>query len=103
MNLLTPETMRLLGSTKKYADQDKNREDVPKLEYVEVVLDVVNNTYQQTSKVLFTFVPNNQFEQLINIAPHSLTILSTTNTEFSSIEAWFTDQNIKPLEIIMSI
>ena len=100
--LLTPETMRLLGSTKKDSDQDQNGEDVPKLESVEVVLvhcNLVNNNYQQTSKVLFTFVPNKQFGQLINIAPHSLTMLSTTNTEFSFIEVWFTDQNSEPLEI----
>ena len=57
---------------------------MPKLESIEVVLvhcNLVNNNYQQASKVLFTFVPNKQFEQLINIAPHSLTMLSTTNTE----------------------
>ena len=62
---------------------------MPKLESVEVVLvhcNLVNNNYQQASKVLFTFVPNKQFGQLINIAPHSLTMLSTTNTEFSFIE-----------------
>ena len=106
MNLLTPETIRLLGSTKNYADQDKNGENVPKLEYVEVVVvhfNLVNNNYQETSKVLFTFVPNKQFGQLINIAPHSLTILSTTNTKFLSIEVWFTDQNSKSLENEMSI
>ena len=100
--LLTPETMRLLGSTKKAVDKDKNGEGVPKLESVEVVLvhcNLVNNNYQQTSKVLFTFAPNKQFGQLINIASHSLTMLSTKNTEFSSIEVWFTDQNSKPLEI----
>ena len=94
--------MKLLGSTKKGVDQDKNGEDVPKLESVEVVLvhcNLVNNNYQQTSKVLFTFVPNKQFGQLINISPHSLTMLSTTNTEFSFIEVWFTDQNSEPLEI----
>ena len=81
--------MKLLGSTKKGVDQDKNGEDVPKLESVEVVLvhcNLVNNNYQQASKVLFTFVPNKQFGQLINIAPHSLTMLSTTNTEFLFIE-----------------
>ena len=92
----------LAGSTKKDVDQDKDGEDVPKLESVEVVLvhcNLVNNNYQQASKVLFTFVPNKQFGQLINIAPHSLTMLSTTNTEFSSIEVWFTDQNSEPLEI----
>ena len=102
LELLTPETMRLLGSTKKAVDKDKNGEGVPKLESVEVVLvhcNLVNNNYQQTSKVLFTFAPNKQFGQLINIASHSLTMLSTKNTEFSSIEVWFTDQNSKPLEI----
>ena len=56
---------------------------------------LVNNNYQQTSKVLFTFVPNKQFGELINIEPHLLTMLNTTNTEFSSIEIGFTDQNSK--------
>ena len=94
--------MKLLGSIKSDVDQDINGEDVPKLESVEVVLvhcNLVNNNYQKASKVLFTFVPNKQFGQLINIAKHSLTILSTTNTELSFIEAWFTDQNSEPLKI----
>ena len=85
LELLPPETMKLLGSTKKDVDQDENGEDVPKLETVEVVLvhcNLVNNNYQQTSKVLFTFVPNKKFGQLINIAPHSLTMLGTTKTVF---------------------
>ena len=88
--------MKLLGSTKKDVDQDKDGEDIPKLESAEVVLvycNLVNNNYEQASKVLFTFVPNKQFGQLINMSPHSLTMLSTANTEFSSIEVWFTDQN----------
>ena len=83
LELLPPEMMKLLGSTKKDVDQDENGEDVPKLEPVEVVLvhcNLVNNNYQQTLKVLFTFVPNKQFGQLINIAPHSLTMLGTTKT-----------------------
>ena len=99
---LPPETMKLLGSTKKDAAQDKDGENVPKLESVEVVLatcNFVNNNYQQESKVLFNFVSNKQFGQLIDISPHSLTMLNTTNTEFSSIEVWFTDQNRKQLEI----
>ena len=53
--------MKLLGSTKKDVDKDKNGENVPKLESVEVVLvrfNLVKNDYQHTSKVLFTFVPN---------------------------------------------
>ena len=52
-----------------------------------------------TSKVLLTFVPDKQFEQLINISPHSLTMMDTFNTEFSSIEVWFTGQVSKALEI----
>ena len=94
--------MILLGSTKKGIDANKSSKNIPKLESVEVVLVhcyLVSNNYQQASKVLFTFVPNKQFGQLINIAPHSLTMLSTTNTEFSFIEVWFTDQNSEPLEI----
>ena len=59
---------------------------------------LVNNNYQQASKVVFTFVPNKQFGQLINISTHSLTMLNTTNTEFSYIQVWFTDQNSKPLQ-----
>ena len=93
--------MKLLGGTQKDVDQDKDGEVVPKLESVEVVLvhcNLVNNNYQQASKVLFTFVPNKQFGQLINISPHSLTMLGTTNTEFSFIEVWFTDQNSELLE-----
>ena len=64
--MLSPEIIKLLGSTKKDVDKDKEREDVTKLESVEVVLmhcNLVNNSYQQASKVLFTFVPNKQFGQ----------------------------------------
>ena len=80
--------MKLLGSAKQDVDKDKDREDVPKLESVEVVLmhcNLVNNNYQQTSKVLLTFVPNKPFGQLITITPHLLTMLKTTNAEFQSI------------------
>ena len=102
LELLSPETMKLLGSAKKDVDKDKDGEDVPKLESVEVVLvhcNLVNNSYQQASKVLFTFVPNKQFGQLITISPHLLTMLKTTSAEFQSIELWFTDQNNRSLEI----
>ena len=93
--------MQLLGSEKKDIDQNKNGELVPRLETVKVVLvqcNLVNNSYQQPSKVLFTFVPNEQFGQLITITPHSPTLLKTTNAELSFIEIWFTDQNNRPLE-----
>ena len=85
--MLSPETIKLFGSTKKDVGQNKDGEDVPQLESVEVALvlcNLVNNKYQQVSKVLFTFVPNKQFGQLIDTAPHSLTMLSTTNIELSS-------------------
>ena len=106
LELLSPETIKLLGSETKDIDQDKDGEDVPKLESAEVVLvhcNLANNSYQQASKVLFTFVPNKQFGQLITISPHSLTMLKTTNTEFQSIELWFTEQNNRPLEIEDSV
>ena len=100
--LLTPETMNLLGSTKKDVDSDKNSENVPKLESVQVVLvhcNLVKNDYQHSSKVLFSFVSNKQFGQLINISPNTLTMMNTVNTEFSFVEVWFTNQAIKALEI----
>ena len=60
---------------------------------------LVKKDYQHTSKVLLTFVPNEQFGQLINISLHSLKIMNTVNTKFSSVEVWFTDQVSKTLEI----
>ena len=102
LELLPKETMKLLGSTKDTIDTDKNSENVPRIENVEVVLvhcNLVNNSYQQASRVLFTFVPNKQYGQLISISPHSLVFLKTINTKFSEIEVWFTDQNNNALEI----
>ena len=89
LELLPEETMQLLGNSKKDIGQNKDGEIVPKLETVDVVLlycNLVNKNYQQASKVLFTFVPNKQFGQLINITPHSPTMLKTTNAEFLFIE-----------------
>ena len=102
LELLTPETMRLLGNTKKDVDADKNSENVPKLESVEVVLvhcNLVKNDYQHSSKVSFSFVPNKQFGQLISISPNTLTMMNTVNVEFSFVEVWFTDQASKALGI----
>ena len=101
LELLTKETMQLLGSSKKVIDKSKDEEIVPRLETVEVVsvhCNSVNNSYQQASKVLFTLYKKN-ICQLITITPHSPIMLETTNTEFSFIEIWFTDQNNRPLEI----
>ena len=94
--------MKLLGSTKNLVDKDKNGENVPKLESAEVVLvhcNLVKNDYQHASKVLFSFVPNKKFGQLLNISSNTLTMMNTVNTEFSFVEVWFTDQASKALEI----
>ena len=102
LELLSKETMKLLGSTKDIIDSVKNSENVPRLENVEVVLvhcNLVNNSYQQHSRELFTFVPTKQYGQLINISPHSLVFLETMKTKFLGIEIWFTDQNNNALEI----
>ena len=98
--------MKLLGSTKKDVESDKNSENVPKLESAEVVLvhcNLIRNDYQHTSKVLFSFVPNKQFGQLINISPHSLTMMNRVNTEFSFVEVWFKDQTSKAFEIVDNV
>ena len=65
---------------KKDVDKEKDGENMPKLEFVEVVLvhcNIVKNNYQHISRVLFTFVPNKQFGQLIYISPHTLTMMNT--------------------------
>ena len=101
LELLTPET-KLLGSTKNKITEDKNRENVPHLEITEVVLvhcNIVNNDYQQDSRVLYTFVPNKPFGSLLEISPTNHIFLKTFNSEYDEIKVWFTDQNIKPLEI----
>ena len=64
LELLSPETIKLLGSMKKDNDKNKNGEDVPKLQSLKVVLvhlNLVNNIYQQASKVLFTSMSDKQF------------------------------------------
>ena len=75
LELLSKETMKLLGSTKDTIDSDKDSENVRRLQNVEVILvhcNLVNNSYQQASRVLFTFVRNEQYGQLISISPHPL-------------------------------
>ena len=70
----------------------KNSDLVPKLESVDLFLvqcNLVNNSYQQASKILFTFVPNKKYGQLITVSPEALIMLKTVNSEFSFIEIWF--------------
>ena len=72
------------------------------LKITEVVLihcNIVKKIYQQDSRVLYTFVPNKLFCELLDISPKNFIFIKTFNSEFSYIEVWFTDQNCKSLEI----
>ena len=102
LEILTKDTMKLLGSTASKITKDKNGENVPHLEITEVVLvhcNMVNNDYQQDSRVLYTFVPNKFFGSLLDISPSNRIFLKTFNSEYDEIVVWFTDQNSQPLEI----
>ena len=75
---------------------------MPDLEITELVLvhcNIVNNDYQHDSRVLYPFVSNKLFGQLLDDSPKKFIFLKTFNSAFSYIEVWFTDQNSKPLEI----
>ena len=94
--------MKLLGSTENEITKDKNGENVPHLEITEVVLvhcNIVNNDYQQDSRVLYTFAPNKPFGSLLEISLTNHIFLKTFNSEFPNIDVWFTDQNTQPLKI----
>ena len=98
LELLTPETMKLLGSTENKITKDKN---VPHLKITEVVLihcNIVNNDYQQNSRVLYIFVPSNPFGRPLEISPTNHIIFKIFNSEFQDIEVWFTGQNSQPSE-----
>ena len=100
--LLTPETMKLLGSTESKITGEKDGENVPHLEVVELVLihcNVVDNSYQQNSRILYTFVQKKPFGSLLEISSSNHTFLKRFNSEFQEIKVWFTDQNNNPLEV----
>ena len=80
---LTPDTMKLLESTESKITKDKNSENVPHLEIVELVLvhcHLANNDYWQDSRILFTFVPNKTFGSLLEISPTNQVFLKTFNS-----------------------
>ena len=96
--------MKLHGSNKSKITKDKNDENVSNLEITEVVLEhynILNNDYQQDSRLLYTFITKfvSNKCQLIDISPKNFIFLKIFNSEFSYIEVWFTDQNSKSLEI----
>ena len=75
---------------------------MPHFEIAEKILvhcNIVNNYYQQDSRVLYTFVPNKSFGSLLEISPKNEIFLKTFNSEFQAVEVWFTDQNSQPKEI----
>ena len=84
--ILMPEMMKLLGSNKSKINKNENDENVPDLEITEVILvhfNIVNNDYQQDSRVLYTFVPNKSFGQLLDTSTKKFIFLKTFNSEFS--------------------
>ena len=94
--------MKLLGITKSKMTKDKDGKNVTHLEITEVVLvhrNLVNNDYQQDSRILYTFVPNKPFDSLLEISPKNHIFLKTYNSEFQEIKVWFTNQTSKPLEV----
>ena len=94
--------MRLLGGTECKTTKDKNGENVPQLEITELVLvqcNIVNNVYQQDSRMSYTVFPNKPFCSLLGISPRNHIFLKTFSSEFQEIKVWFTDQNSKLLEV----
>ena len=94
LELLTKETMKLLCSAENKITKDKNGENVPHLEITEAVLvhcNIVNNDYQQDSRVLYAFVPNKPFVSLLEIFPANQIFLKRFNSEYDEIKVWFTD------------
>ena len=102
LELLIPETIKLLESTKRKITKNENVKNEPHLGITEVVLvhcNIINHNYQLNSRVLHTFVPNKSFSELLDISSKNFIFFKTFYLEFSYIEVWFTDQNSKPLEI----
>ena len=92
--------MKLSGSAKSNITKNKNGESESHLEITEVVLvhcNIVNNNYEQKSRVLYTFIPNKPFGHLLDIS--QLIFSKTFNSKFSYIEVWIAGQNSKPLEM----
>ena len=97
LELLTPETMKLLGSAKSKKTKNKDGENVPHLEITEVVLvyyNIINDDYQRDARVLDTFFPYKSFGQYVDISPKTFIFLKTFSSQFTYI-----DQYSKPLEM----
>ena len=94
--------MKLLGSTKSKISQDKNCENMAHTEFIDVALahcNNVKNDYQQDSRVLYTFVLNKSFDQLLDSVSKNVIFSKTFDSELSYNEVWFTNQKSKMLEM----
>ena len=90
------------GSIESKITKDKNSENVPHLEAVELVLvhcNIINNNYQRDLRISYTFVRNRPIGSLLEISSTNNIFLKTFNSEFQEIKVWFTDQNSNPLEV----
>ena len=99
--LLTPETLKLLWSTRSEITMNENSKNVPHLEITGVVLvycNIVRNNYRHDWRAFYIFAPNKSFGKLLDTSPKNFIFLKTFNSEFSFIEVWVTDQNFKLLE-----
>ena len=89
-----PGTTELLGK-----NESKITEDLEIMEVILIYCNIANNDYQQYSRVLYTFIHQKSFGQLLDLSLKSFIFLKTFNSEFSYVEIWFTDPNSKSLEI----
>ena len=100
LELLTPETIKLPGSNENKIAKGKSGQNMPHLKITEVVLvhcNIVNNDYQQDSRVLYMFVPNKPFGSLLEVSLTNHIFLKIFNSEYGEIIVWFTDKTSKPL------
>ena len=94
--------MKLLGSTESKITKDKNGEQIPHLEVVELIIvhcNIINKNFQRDSRILYTFVQNEPLGSLLKISPPIHIVLKTFNSKFQKIKVWLTDQNCRPLQV----
>ena len=103
LEILTPETMKLLWSIINTISRDNDGENVPHWEITVVVLlvhcNIISKDYKHDSIVLYTFVPNKSLSRLLDVSPKHFLFSKTFNSVLLHNDVWFTDQNSKPIEI----
>ena len=84
LKLLTPETIKLLGSTKSKITKNNNAENASHLEITEITVvhfNIVTNDYQQESCI--HLISNKPSGQLVNISPKNFILFKSFTLEFS--------------------